>query len=132
MVRDKRGHEVYVIDRRDWSVVDRFNSCAAASRFYDLDTGTVSRSCREKTFISGEYVCFRYSDDCDLDEETPPKRGESYPIEVYDRQEDKTYKFPDVATAAKALKICRATILYQIKRGKWYQGKLFTRQIVAR
>lgn len=132
MVRDKKGHEIYVIDRRDWVVVDKFNSVSAASKFYDLDAGTVSRYCKEKSFKSGEYICFRYANDCKLEDERPPERSEAYPIEVYDRNEDKTYKFPDVATASKALRISRATILYQIKTGKWYRGKLFTRQKVAR
>lgn len=128
----RASKEVVKIDRRTWEIVQRYTSASAASKGTGVDIEKIYASANEKQFSRSSLYCFRYSDDCDLEDETSPKRGESYPIEVYDRQENKTYKFPDVATAAKALKICRATILYQIKRGKWYQGKLFTRQDVAR
>lgn len=89
---------VVAIDRRDWEVLERFDNPAAAAEYYGCSATTVRHACIKKHMRRGEYACFRWEDDCRLEDEHPRRRGEALPVVCirYGRE----YRFPDIPTAA--------------------------------
>ena len=89
---------VVAIDRRDWKTLERFGKPSEAAEYYGCSIATVRRACTLKHMRRGEYVCFRWEDDCRLEDEHPHRKGEALP--VVGTRDGRAYRFPDIPTAA--------------------------------
>ncbi len=131
---NKHGEQkaIYVIDRRDWKVLDCYPTARALGEVYGFRQSTIAKKCRNKMFNAGEYTCFRYADDWKLKDEPIPSSRQPVPVNVYDRKTERVYRFPDVDTAAKHCHFTNETVRKALKDGGWHSGFMFRKMPVAR
>ncbi len=127
-----RSKKVVVIDRRDWLTLETFSSIRHAAIYYNMGIESVRRCCSFKTYLPGEYIVFRYANDCDIDDEHEYRNGEPRPVEVHDKETGRVYKYPDTKTAAKDMDITQEAVRRYIRIRGWHNGKMYLLQEVAR
>ena len=124
------GREVVVLDRRDWEILDRFESVRDVAAFYDMSISRVYSACVHKTMMQGEYICFRWADDCALEDENFSQKDGTPVVCTFNNQE---YKFPDTFTAAKFCDVPSRKLTYALQEQKWTKnGICVERMKVAR